>query len=196
MKVVLTHNTVEELEASDIGIGYIASALQDKGHSVQLWLRNLSDEEFCKKLAKYNPDIVGIKILSSGIPAVLHWIKLIRKTTKSLVVIAGPHITCDPKSVLSQIPADYAFQGDGERTFPQFAAHVEQGDLEENLESIKGLIYKKNGEFFLNPSDNIKKLDELSFPAWDLMPPAEYDSLFCKNPPAASLQISRGCTHR
>ena len=65
MKVVLTHNTVEELEACDIGIGYIASALQDKGHSVQLWLRNLSDEEFCKKLAEYNPDVVGIKILSS-----------------------------------------------------------------------------------------------------------------------------------
>ena len=111
MKVVLTHNTVEELEACDIGIGYIASALQDKGHSVQLWLRNLSDEEFCKKLAEYNPDVVGIKILSSGIPAVLHWIELIRKTTKSLIVIAGPHITCDPKTVLSQIPADYCLPG-------------------------------------------------------------------------------------
>ena len=196
MKVVLTHNTVEELEACDIGIGYIASALQDKGHSVQLWLRNLSDEEFCKKLAEYNPDVVGIKILSSGIPAVLHWIELIRKTTKSLIVIAGPHITCDPKTVLSQIPADYAFQGDGERSFPQFAAHVEQGNLEENLQSIKGLIYKRNGDCFLNPADNIKKLDELSFPAWDLMPPAQYDSLFCKNPPTASIQISRGCTHR
>ena len=85
-----------------------------------------------------------------------------------------------------------AFQGDGERSFPQFAAHIEQGNLEENLQSIKGLIYKRNGDCFLNPADNIKKLDELSFPAWDLMPPAKYDSLFCKNPPTASIQISRG----
>ena len=196
MKVMLTHNTVEELEACDIGIGYIASALQDKKHEVQLWLRNLSDKEFCQKLAKYNPDVIGIKILFSGIPVVLRWIELIRKTTRSLIVIAGPHITCDPKNVLTQIPADYAFQGDGERVFPQFVAHIEQGNLEENLDSIKGLVYRKNGICFSNPVDNIKKLDELSFPAWNLMPPAQYDSLFCKNPPAASIMISRGCTHK
>ena len=66
-------------------------------------------------------------------------------------------------------------------------------------EDIPGLIWRDNGSIHANPRTMIGDLDNLKFPAWDLMPPASYPdspreaftgtSLSLPSPPHAVVHI-------
>lgn len=197
MKIVLTHpiHTSKELEFSDIGLGYLASSLTQAGHSVTLNLHS-TDERGLRHLLQEKTDILGIKVLTSTVYEARQTVELARAVSNSHIVIGGPHVSGDPLGALNYTQAEYGFQGEADRSFPQFVSLLAQGVLQEQQESIPGLVYRKRGSITANPSEMINDLDALAFPAWELMPPGKYKSLVCKQNPAAGVITSRGCTNQ
>lgn len=194
MKILLKNNESDELAFCDLGLGYLATPLRDAGHEVNLLLTPLSEESFTYLVKKFKPDVIGIKVLSSGVQNTARTIELIRRIHHCLIVIGGPHITGDPDGALELMPADYAFQGEADRSFPAFIQLLDDGSLAGHLDDIPGLVRREGGRIKRNPPDMIRNIDSLPLPAWELMPPGDHQSLVCRRTPAAPLIASRGCT--
>ncbi len=197
MKVLLLNPLTpsREMEFCDMGLGYLAAALRDSGHQPLLMLRALDKAAFHDLLRRERPDIIGIKILSSNVNDAIATVAAAREASDAAIVIGGPHVSGDPERVLDYVPADYAVQGEGDRALPALATALEAGNGA-SLAGVAGLIRREEGKTHANAPDLITDLDALSFPAWDLMPPGQYQSLVCRRPPAASVMTARGCTNR
>lgn len=197
MRVLLTGpvEKVKELEICDIGLGYLASNLLNSGHRVRLQTKSITDAKFLELLKDYQPGAIGIKLLSSEIQKTIRTVRIIREATDCPVIIGGPHVSGDWARVLQYIPADYAIRGEGDRVLPRFVSMLESGLLADQLRNVPGLVWRDVDGIKSNPPDRIRKLDELPFPAWHLMPPAEHQSLVCKRFPVGNIQAARGCTN-
>lgn len=197
MKALLMNplSSSRELEFCDMGLGYLASGLRQAGHEVELLLRSMKEDDFRRFLAHKKPEVLGLKVFTSNMHEAAHTVELIRSSTKSTIVLGGPHVSGDPLGVLNYIPADYGFQGEADYSFTEFVSLLAAGAPKQKLESLPGLIYRKNGAITVNPQELISDLDQLPFPAWDLMPPGEYQSLVRRRSPAASVVTARGCTN-
>lgn len=198
MKVLLMNplSTSRELELCDIGLGYLASGLRQAGHQVELLLHSMREDEFRCFLAQKKPDVLGLKVFTSNVHEAVRTVELMRALTDSPIVLGGPHVSGDPSAVLNYIPADYGFQGEADCSFPEFVSLLAVKAPPQQLESLPGLIYRKNSAIAVNPQELISDLNLLPFPAWDLMPPGEYQSLVRRRSHAASVLTARGCTSR
>jgi anaerobic magnesium-protoporphyrin IX monomethyl ester cyclase len=67
----------------------------------------------------------------------------------------------------------------------------------DNLEKIKGLVFKKNGKIInTGPPEKIENLDMLPFPARDLVPYSKYESMLATKSPVTTMFTSRGCPYK
>jgi magnesium-protoporphyrin IX monomethyl ester (oxidative) cyclase len=114
-----------------------------------------------------------------------------------LTVVGGPHVTAVPKEFLEEAKSvDIAVTGEGEYTMPEIARYFEGKKL---LNEVLGTAYRKDEEVKTNsPRPFIRNLDELPYPAYDLVEMERY-----LNPKkigyrsfrnrAISMITSRGC---
>ena len=64
-----------------------------------------------------------------------------------------------------------------------------------NLDDVYGIVYVKNGKtIFTRPRPKIKNLDDVPFPARNLLPMSKYYSFISRYKNYAILMSSRGCT--
>ncbi|MBN1161371.1 MAG: radical SAM protein [Dehalococcoidales bacterium] len=175
-----------------LGLGYITAVLQQHGHQTDIYnadyldnteylnqkqifdnyysykalLENpadpLWDVEIRNKIAGYNPDVVGIAMVTANYKAariIAGIVKSINKNTK--VIVGGAHPTLDPRGTLAETGFDYVIRGEAEFAF------LELVEGKKN-ETIKGLSYKKNGQLVHNEDRPfLKDLDSLPYPARD-----------------------------
>jgi radical SAM superfamily enzyme YgiQ (UPF0313 family) len=113
------------------------------------------------------------------------------------VTVGGPYPIALGEKGLLESAFDSAVVCEGEPVIVEIAARVEKG---EDLEGVKGTLYRRNGEVAANPqAPIIEDLDSLPFPARHLLenpylylpPPGNY-----KRKPAAVMRTSRGCGAR
>ena len=192
---MLPLNKKTEKFCPDLGLGYLASVLRNKDHSVKLLIKdlNLSYNKFKEYL---DADIVGIKVFSSSIQSVIDTIKLIRKINRKIkIVIGGPHPSSDMRNALDMLDADYAFYSEAELGFPMLIDYFKNKKIK--LDSIPNLIWKDKNKIRINKLEFIHDLDSIPFPAWDLMPPKSFSltpyNTFYKKFPIVPLTITRGC---
>lgn len=70
-------------------------------------------------------------------------------------------------------------------------------EKKKSLKGTKGLLYKNKGKIVTNsPRPLIKNLDELPFPAIDILPLNKYYSAYTKHAKFANILTSRGCPGR
>jgi radical SAM superfamily enzyme YgiQ (UPF0313 family) len=85
---------------------------------------------------------------------------------------------------------DYLVRGEGEFSMLELAK-------KEPLSKIKGLSYRENGGIKHNPPRELNdKLDELPFPARELLPMDKYFSAGAKQTPSDYILSSRGCPYQ
>ena len=112
-------------------------------------------------------------------------------------IIGGPHLTALPQETMSRFPAlDIGVMGEGDYTIMDLLRALEEGG---DLSRISGLIIRSGGEVSLTPERaRINNLDELPFPAWDLLPDLAQYYLppvhTVQRFPAALMVASRGCS--
>lgn len=170
MKVVLVFPRFKYKSGDPpLGIAYVASYLRanlNVNVSILDTTFNPSFEYARSAFEKKRPDIVGIYfdtiMFNDGLKIVD-----IAKSMGIFVVAGGPHAIVMPETLIKKV--DAVVIGEGEITFEELVKNFP------NLESVKGIWYRKGNKIFKNPPrEPIKNLDILPYPARDLLPIKRY----------------------
>jgi magnesium-protoporphyrin IX monomethyl ester (oxidative) cyclase len=161
----------------------------------------LSDKRIVEILRREKPKIVGITSMYSvyyrDIMEIAQTIKKFNKRIK--VVIGGNHASSYWNFVLKDKNIDFVVIGEGEQTFLELCQAILK--RKKDYSKIKGIAFNfnKNGEIIrTRPRELIFNLDDIPFPARDLMAFEKYLATSKHNPylmryPATTIITSRGC---
>ncbi|UCD84421.1 MAG: cobalamin-dependent protein [Deltaproteobacteria bacterium] len=203
--------------APPLGIAYLGAVLK-KDHKVKLLdataegHQNLEDlgngmlkygltyQRIEDRIADYSPDLIGLTCLySSQMPFVRKICQLAKKlNTNTITIVGGTHPAFLPHEVLREESIDFITISEGEATLPSLLERLERG---QDYADLDGIAFRRNGQVYVNPRTTyIEDLDELPFPAWELLPMEEYSKInipmggISKSRYWAPIITSRGCT--
>lgn len=219
MKIILAHSPVDtektlgkikKLNPSipPTGIAYLASFLRENEIEVaclDAYKDNLTAEETVKKILECpNLDAAGFSVSTPGAPLAHKIAKILKEKNPEIkIIFGGAHPTLMPRETMLDPSVNFVVRGEGEYTLLELLKKLEDlksgiSRTDEELKQVKGICYRKNGEYIENPPrETIKDLDLLPFPAYDLFnlksytPPPHWDL----GRPFVSMPILRGCPH-
>ena len=147
MKICFIDLPRADKKTPNIGIGYLASSLMEKGHHVKVIDLNFDSEHIEERLAETsNYDIVGISLKSFAIPFALEVSRMVKSRH---LIWGGPHITVDGQNFLSRDSnRGIGVVGEGEQTILELVDAIEH---DKGLQDIKGIIYKDKDRLVVNP---------------------------------------------
>lgn len=195
-----------------LGTMYAASYIRDKGYDVALFDAMLaeSEEEWKKSLEDHKPkyailfednfNYLSKMCLLRMREAAFTMIQM-AKERGCIVILCGADVTDHYEKYLEQ-GADYCLLGEGEETLSELLDQLETNQ-EADLESILGLAYKSpisnlQSQVIKNPKrPDIKNLDALPFPAWDLIDVEKYKKIWKEKHGYFSMNMvtTRGCPY-
>ena len=133
-----------------LGILSVGSALKKNGFAVNLI--NINEKEInrtVEEIIKTNPDFLGISVMTgTQTKHSAELSKKIKQKSNIPILWGGIHPSLLPKQCLEESYIDFVAVGEGEETIVEFAGKFLKG---EELGSILGLGYKKEGQPVLNP---------------------------------------------
>ncbi|MHA1238233.1 MAG: B12-binding domain-containing radical SAM protein [Candidatus Odinarchaeia archaeon] len=202
MKVTLINPPIparsysSELTAQPLGLVYLAAVLLQEGHKVNVidcHPLGYTAENVKEKVRKNPSDVYGITATTLTIDEAIKTAKAIKELQPDgKIVLGGPHVTFTDTEILQNYPfVDVVVRGEGEETFSELINQLEVGG---SLETIKGITYRDNNGKIRRNEDRplISNLDELPFPARELLPLDSYKAFGVKLP-SFSILSSRGC---
>lgn len=177
-KILLINPVVrEEDEPRHIpyGIALLAAIAVKRGHQVQIYDANAwrkGDDILEQVCGADDWDVIGI----GGLTTTYGYFKKAcgiakRVSPRSLVLAGGGVFTSMPHDIMKWIPQiDVGCVGESFVSFPSLLEAVDKGDRD--FGRINGLAYRgPGGECRLSPvAPTIPDMDELPYPAWDLLP--------------------------
>ena len=183
-----------------IGAAYVASAVRDAGHTVDILDVLFVDDPLTaivEKIASFEPDIVGMSIRNIdnvAYPLIVSYmyenieaIKAIRKVFAGHMVLGGSGFTMMPEEMLTVVGETMGIVGEGEEAIVKLL-HALSGDGD--LSDVPGLIVIEDGSVRIkNAPRLIDDIDNIGRPASDLCDNAAY----LKWGGMGSLQTKRGC---
>lgn len=185
-----------------LGIMYLASYLKQRGKEVRIYDARLYDSDYVRitnELKKFKPDIIGLSAITFEAKSLFNLINNFKNSfPETKIIVGGPFATSYPEDVLARDEIDCVVLGEGERTFNELVDLYNRGNG--NLRDIQGIAFKKNDEIiFTKHRDLIDNLDELPFPAWDLINLNGYRNHLrsdeIRGKPYMSIFTSRGCPY-
>ncbi len=180
-----------------MGVAYLAAVLQQAGHEVEIF-----DTTFMKQplaeleamLKRRQFDLIGLSVMTSMLESAAAVAGVCRQYSKALLIAGGPHATVEPESTLGLEGIDAVAIGEGESIIAELAAAG--GDLSQ----AKGLCYLEGQRTVRNePAQLIADLDDIPFPARDLLPMGRYMAIWYQLDAVryglrgTSIMASRGC---
>jgi len=205
MKVLLIKpdNLADHIQPS-LGYGYLATQIR-KDHDVVIHdciKDNTPINRITEIVARHKPDLIGIQCYTFDTPKVYKLFKIIKEAFPHIItVVGGAHISSIPMEAFNQFQpyVDYGFNSESEIGFPKFLTALEKGD-HDAFPYVEGLIWRnKSGKVVTNLPAFVQNLDDLGFPAWDLMPPETYPEsqhgAFYEKFPIAPIITTRGCPY-
>ncbi len=191
----------DRLPIPPLGILYIAA--YTRKHGYDQWrivdndvIENRTVEEFREDIAW--ADIVALTGTTAQSKQAMQIAALAKKMGK-LVVYGGPHATPTWKETLEMSEVDIVARGEGEVTFLELLNALQEG---RNLHTVDGLAFRDADGVPVKtkPRHRNFSLDEIPFPARDLVPVEEYGNKplvrFSTNERYAHLIMTRGCTDK
>ena len=177
-----------------LGLSYLASTLRKAGHQVTLYdadcnknakgmdytrlpekyriylkeLRNPENpiiKEISETLIKYQPDVVGITVMTPKAASAFTIASLVKKHNKNChVVFGGPHATLKPDEVLKNTEdVDFVVNGEGEIVLLELVNALSAKN--NDFSTISGLSCRGGGKGVTNNTKKfIDNLDSLTFP--------------------------------
>ena len=183
-----------------LGLLHLAAEVREHGFTpsiIESDIFNLNVEQIVERIVKQNPQYVGITLFTVGVWSAATIAKKIKEASPEItIIVGGPHISSMGKETIERFNQfDYAVDGEGEKILIELLNALEN---KQDLLSVPGLIYRNEFQILKTPGKPINRvLDELPFPAWDLLPdfPIAYKPAIYDYPrgPAATIAASRGC---
>lgn len=181
-KILLINPIVrEESEAKHIpyGLSLMAQIAMDKGHHVSLYDENvhrLGESVIEKVCGADDWTVIGIGGLTTTYSSIRKIIRIAKRVApKAKIIAGGGFITSMPIDIMNWLPEiDLGVIGEAFVTWPEVLTMVDKGDFD--FSKTLGVCYRDaNGKPKLTPvRPNIKDLDVIPYPAWDLLPLDRY----------------------
>ncbi len=195
-----------------LGTMYAASYIREKGYDVAIFDAMLaeSEHEWAKSLDEHKPKYAVIfednfnylsKMCLLRMREAAFAMIQMAKERGCIVILCGADVT-DHYAKYLEKGADYCLLGEGEETLLELLNQLE-GRREAGFESILGLAYKSQvsglkSQVIKNPKrPDIKNLDALPFPAWDLIDVQKYKRIWKSKHGYFSMNMvtTRGCPY-
>lgn len=196
---LITSKTTQKLVFPPMGLLYIAAALEEEGHRVEIVdgeVDNLAPEGVLQKIEASKPDVVGAGATTVDFEYASSILRQAKKRFGVITLLGGAHGTVLPDQVLDENRhIDYVVRGEGEITVRELLRGIGGSG---NLSQVEGISYREEGKVVNNRERSlISNLDNNSWPARHLLDNSKY--LF----PAprkgmqvmTSIQTSRGCPY-
>lgn len=167
-------NILKDNPMPPLGLMYLASYIESKGHEVKILDMVLELIDLRTKIKEYKPDLIGITCTTLTFYDALHVAKFIKHIDGTPIVIGGAHCNIYPEETASFDCFDYIVQGDGEFV------------LEDILDTRCSHIPE---------TKTIIDLDNLPFPARHLIDITKYHSVRDKGRLITTMITSRGCPY-
>ena len=151
-----------------MGLAAIGAITEQAGFSVKVIdceAENLGYDELEEKIKVYKPDIIGMQTFCNTINRALEIAKRVKENInpKIKIVLGGVQATLFPQKYINNKFIDFIVVGEGEIVFENLLNALEN---KTDFSHIKGLAWKKEQNFFVNPlEEHIKDIDALPFPA-------------------------------
>jgi len=169
-----------------------AQVLIDAGHSVCFVVaatRNLTPEQSCELIQEQNPDLLLIHATTPSIYNDIDQARAVKDKTGCSVAFVGQHVTAEPDNTfeIGQGTVDYILRREYDFTVRDLANGLEPSQ-------IAGLSWRDNGHVIHNPDRDPLDVNDLPFPAWQLIEPEWYPDAG-KKYPFLTLMTGRGCNN-
>jgi len=189
--------------APTLGLGYLASSLKRDGHQIEIidpGRVKINYDEFESYIKKNRFDMVGFQLYTYQLNSVKKLSSIVKQVSpQTIVVVGGPHPSCEPKHTLEYLPAvDFAVMREGERAISELMRlPQDMYKCEDSLAKIENLSFRSPNGIRVNQLFLEENLDNIPLPDWDLIDPNKYPNsphgTFTKNLPAAPILFTRGC---
>lgn len=175
------------------GLGYIAEALKSGWIEYDVMDMDLgySFNDLARRVLSFKPELIGLSMMSHGYKKDYEMIREIKRKFPSLdLVVGGPHVSTLREEVLEECEEiDLGVVCEGELTIVELCKG-------EDLESIKGLIFRKDDEI-MSTGDRkfLSDLDSLQFPRFERFEIEKYSKVRRDRRHSIPLLTSRGCPY-
>ena len=196
MRVLLisTPYPLEENPIPSLSLSYLAGVLQEEGIEVQildLLVAQYSSNKIRNKLEEYQPQVVGATCVTLNYPIAARILRVCKDFDPNIItVMGGPHVSFTLKETLLRAPwIDVVVIREGERTLVELVRALEKGV---GFGQVAGIAFSEDKQVVeTEPRPPIGNLDELPFPARNLLPISRYRALGAP----CNLTTSRGCPY-
>lgn len=154
MRILLISVNRERMPAPvfPLGLAYIARALKEKGHQIEVLDLCFSQEpsqEIKKIILRFQPDLIGLSLRNldnltypsslSYLEELKEAISICRQFTPSKLVLGGSGFSLAPKELFMELDVDFGIIGEGEEILVKL---VESLERRESLSSLPYLLIK------------------------------------------------------
>ena len=184
-----SHNPKQMYREYPLGVGYLATILEQEGHAVRIFDQNVEGPEDALLLdlaAQFQPGIVGFSVLTPNYPATRRQIQRLKREHPGIRVIAGGiHANLFPEDLLAE-GADAVVLGEAEPVIGRLVCSLEKG---RPLSGLPGLVFREPaGQVIRTPGGPlVARLDQVPVIKRSLYNLPRY--------PHHSIMATRGCPH-
>lgn len=173
-----------------MGFLYLDAVLRENNYEVLtkeyfLWKEENCLKEIEKNIREFNPDFVGIAMMSMTRISAYKAIKLIKSINPKIkLILGGIHPSLMPEQLLKNFPVEAICIGDSEQSLLEILRTLIK---KKSLNNIKGIVYKnkKNKIIFTKIRPPNRELDKITFPNYDVFMNPEIKEV--------NMISSRGC---
>ena len=166
--------------------------MEKEGHPVVV--RDLAVRKKREEIDYKEYDLIGVSTDTTRHARALRIAKKAKASGRT-VVMGGPHPCYVDEEILSTRKVDFIVRGEGELTFSELVATLENED--KKLHTVQGISFLSNGKLVRAPSRPfIENLDSLPLPARHLVNMEDYRRTKLGGRDITPLITSRGCPYQ
>ncbi len=177
-KILMINPVIREESAPQnipYGLTLLAGIALEKGHQVQFYDENAwrkGDKVIAEVCKADDWDVIAIGGLTTTYGSIKKILRIVKEVSpKSFIIAGGGIITSMPKEIMAWLKdIDLGIIGEAFVTWPEVLAKIDDKDFD--FSKTLGVCYrdKEGNPILTNVRPNIKDLDVLPYPAWDLLP--------------------------
>lgn len=147
---------------------------------------NQHEDDMIRNIMSYEPHVISFSCYIWNYEMILRICKDIKTINPNIkIFLGGPEVSYDAMAILKAYDfIDVIMIGEGEATYIELCDHIYKG---KNLESVNGIVYRKDGVFKTPDRKPIDVLDQIPFP---------YESLEGLDHKKLYYESSRGCPYK
>jgi len=171
---IVNPNLSGDVSILDIGQTYLTTFINERTRHDAATMdftfrRKHWQKHLRRSLDRFEPDVLGISATSLYLRYIMDIIEEAKKHRPDLkILMGGWHCSLLPEDSINRPFVNAIVLGDGEYTVQEYLNRLEDGADDGEMEGIKGLWFKRDGEVVENEKRRlIENVDELPIPNYD-----------------------------